>query len=100
MQSDNEQLQSDFHQKADAIYFALMSAFEAEVKGINRRNNEFLFQQQKDTYCKTLKMELENCAALLMRQHPKNSKKDELDQNLQQFIKHYLHVFLQKTRSF
>lgn len=100
MQSDNEQLHVEFHNRANAIFFRLLDNFEASVKGVNRRAEEYLFAEQKDKYITILKQQLETCAGELMLEHPHNKKQRELDQNLQHFIQQYLHQFVQKTRDF
>jgi hypothetical protein len=100
MQSDNEQLHVEFHNRANAIFFRLLSSFEAAVKEINRRQEEHKFEQQKQTHISTLKQQLEGCAGDLLAEHPQNRKQKDLNQNLQHFITQYLHEFVQKTRAF
>jgi hypothetical protein len=99
MRSDTERIQVDFHNSADALYFSLLRAFEADVKGINRKTQEYLFQQKKATYCNTFKKQLENRAEQLIEKHGQNQTAENPDQSLQYSIKQYLHLFVQKTRT-
>jgi ABC-type Fe3+-citrate transport system substrate-binding protein len=100
MQSDNEQLHVEFHNRANAIFFRLLNSFEAAVKDINRKKEERKFMQQKETHINALKQQLESCAGELIIEHPQNRSQRELNQNLQHFITQYLHQFVQKIRTF
>lgn len=99
MQRDNEELYVEFHNRANNTFHRLLKTFELAVQEINRQTEEYKFQQVKDTYINTLKQQLEDCAARVMEQHQQNRNRTELSQNLQQFIKQYLHLFVQKTRT-
>lgn len=99
MENDNEKIQIEFHNNAGAIFFDLLKNFEATANGLNRQTEEYKFQQLKEAYIHSMKQQLENCATLLMQQHRHNRKVNELSQKLQQHIKQYLHLFVQKTRA-
>ena len=95
MQTDNERLYVQFHDKANSIFFAQLNNFELAVKTINRKTEEYKFQLVGETYVHMLKQQLEEAAIRIMQEHPHNRKEKELSQNLQEFIRQYLHRFVQ-----
>lgn len=97
--NDNEHIHIEFHNKAREIFFSIVQAFESSVKKVNRRKEEYEFQQLKNKYANTLKQELEACAQELMKQHQHAREMNELNLGLQRFIHDYLHLFIQKSRS-
>src|SRR5690349_21598068 len=99
MSNDSDHIHVEFHNKAKAIFFSLLASFDSSVKEINRRKHEYQFQELKKKYVNTLKQQLESCAMLLIEKHRHQKKSNELNQSLQSFIKDYLHLFVQKTRS-
>ena len=99
MNNDNEHIHVEFHNKARTIFFSLLRDFESSVENLNRRKQEYQFQELKNKYINTLKHQLESCATVLFEKHCNLKKSNELNQNLQSFIKDYLHLFVQKTRS-
>jgi hypothetical protein len=99
MTDDNEQIQVEFHRKANAIFFDLLKNFELAVQGLDRQTEEYKFQQVKEAYNHSLKQQLENCATQLMQEHRQNRQGKDLSQNLQHHIMEYMHLFVQKTRT-
>ena len=99
MNNDNEHIHVEFHDKARAIFFSLLKDFESSVENLIRKKQEYQFQELKNKYVNTLKRQLESCATVLFEKHRHLKKSNELNQNLQSFIKDYLHLFVQKTRS-
>lgn len=99
MYMDNEQIHVEFHNKARDIFFSLLRNFELSAKKLNRKEQEYQFQELKNKYVHTLKQQLESCASSLISEHRKSGQLQELNQSLQYFIKDYLHRFVQKTRS-
>jgi hypothetical protein len=98
MQSDNEQIQIEFHNRANAIFFIRLEEFDLAVRSLDRQSREFRFQEIKDTHIRRLKQQLEDCALTLMREYRHNRHEGELSQNLQHYIGQYLYFFMQKTR--
>lgn len=98
MKDDNEQIQVQFHSKANPVFFSQLTSFDQAVKDLDRQLEEYRFQQIKDAHIHSLKQELETCALQLLQQHTANEKGRELSQNLQHHIQQYLHLFVQKTR--
>lgn len=98
MQTDNEQIQVEFHNSANEIFFAMLTNFELAVKDINRQTEEFKFQHVKEAHIHSLKQQLENRALLLMQEHRQSQKEENLSQHLQHCIGQYLHLFVQKVR--
>lgn len=99
MENDNENIHVEFHNKAKNIFFSLLKDFELSAKKLNRREQEFQFQELKNKYINTLKQELESCAKILIAKNQHHKQLAELNQSLQYFIKDYLHLFVQKTKS-
>lgn len=99
MNNDNEHIHVEFHNKARAIFFSLLKDFEASVENLNRKKQEYQFHELKNKYVNSLKHQLESCATVLIEKHQHLRKSNELNQRLQSFIKDYLHLFVQKTRS-
>lgn len=99
MNGDNEHIHIEFHSKANAIFFSLLKSFELSAKKINRKNQEYQFQELKNKYINTLKLDLESCALFLIAKQQQSRQVNELNQSLQRLIKEYLHSFLQKTKS-
>jgi hypothetical protein len=98
MESDNEQVHVAFHNMANDIFFQQVDSFNTTVKDVSRKEEEYRFQQAKEEHINTLKQKLETCASALLQKHRHNRQGQLLDQNLQLFIKQYLHLFVQKTR--
>lgn len=95
---NNEHIHVEFHNRAKEIFFSLLKNFESSSKNMDRRRDENQFQELKNKYINTLKQELETHARSLIEQHQHDKKLNDLNNNLQYFIKDYLHLFLQKTR--
>ncbi len=98
MHCDNEQIQIEFHNRANAIFFIQLDEFDRAVRQMDRKTREYEFQRVKETHVHTLKQQLENCALALMRAHRNNRNEGELSQNLQHYIGQYLYFFTQKAR--
>ena len=98
MSNDNQYIQVEFHNKARDIFFSLLKNFELAAKKLDRKKQEFQFNELKNQHINTLKQELESCASFLLAKNQNKKEAKELNQNLQYFIKDYLHLFVQKTR--
>lgn len=99
MQSDNEHIYIEFHDKAREIYYNLYNSFEFSMLSLDRKTEEFKFGELKNRYIHSLKQQLENAAIVLLQKHQHYKQLNDLDQNFQEFIKHYLHLFLQKIKT-
>ena len=96
MQTDSEHIYVEFHERARTIFYNLFDGFEFSARSLNRENEEFKFRELRNTYINSLKQQLENTALSLLQKHQHYKQSNELDQSLQQFIKQYLHLFVQK----
>ena len=97
MNSDNTGIYIEFHNEANHSFFSLEKAFLAAIENLNREQEEFRFQQLKKDYVNQLKHELEISAQELMKrkgQHPATGHE------LNDFIKEYLHRFVQKINAY
>lgn len=98
MSNDIEHINIEFHNRAKGIYFSLYHAFQTAAAAVNRKQNEYHFQELKEQYVKTLKQQLEMVAEEMIAGHQHHRQIQEIDQGLNTLIKEYLHLFLQKIR--
>ena len=96
MSNVNEQMQIEFHERAAAVFFTVYHAFEAATSGLDRTGEEYKFQQVKKQFALTLQAELGKIARDVLTKHQGEKRVSETDQTLHQFIKDYLHRFVQK----
>lgn len=96
MNTDKEQIQVEFHNKATVLFFSVCRAFEEAVSNVSRRNEEYRFQQLKIQYAVTLEKELQVIAKDVLVKYRKEKQMKEIGPLLHQFIKDYLHRFVQK----
>lgn len=92
---NDENIQVAFHNKATAAVFSFYQAFQREVSEMSRRTNEYHFQQLKKKYVSSLELELQNIAQDILTRHTDAQSRTN-SQPLHQFIKDYLHRFVQK----
>ena len=97
MSSNNASIYIDFHNQANQSFFALEKDFLAATEKINRDKEEFLFQQLKKDYVNELKHQLEMSAQELMK---RNGLTKTTGQEFTDFIKEYLHRFVQKINAY
>jgi glutamyl-tRNA reductase len=100
MNNDSGQMQVDFHNKAKEKFFSVYSAFENAISNLNRKKEEYRFQQTKKQYAAILEQELQAIAKNVLFRHMEKQQSGELDQLFHQFIKDYLHRFVQKINAF
>ncbi|HEY0356267.1 MAG TPA: hypothetical protein VGC29_08690 [Flavisolibacter sp.] len=98
MIQDNEQVNVEFHNQAKEIFLSILNEFRQSVSSTSRTHNEYLFQQLKEQHVKTFKQRLEMIANQLIRKHQHSHELNRLNQNFGQFIKDYLHQFVQETK--
>lgn len=96
MGNGNEQMQVEFHDKANAMFFSVYQNFASATHGMSRRNEEYKFQQLKKQYATTLEQELEAVANDVLLKHRNEKQLNEMNQMFRQFIRNYLHRFVQK----
>ncbi|HWI92968.1 MAG TPA: hypothetical protein VNT20_16940 [Flavisolibacter sp.] len=97
MGNEKEQMQVEFHNKANATFFSIYRAFEQSVSSISRRREEFKFQQLKKQYAVTMEQELQRTAKEILARFKNEKQLDEMEQIFSRFIKEYLHRFIQKV---
>ena len=96
MSNGNEQMQIEFHNKASLIFSSVYQGFEMAVGNVSRRNEEYKFQQLKKQFAGTLEGELDKVATDLLKRYKNEKQVNEMDQMFHQFIRDYLHRFIQK----
>ena len=96
MSNGNEQMQIEFHNKASALFFSVYQGFEIAVANVSRRNEEYKFQQLKRQFAGTLEGELEKVAKDVLKKYKNEQQVNDIAQMFHQFIRDYLHRFIQK----
>lgn len=96
MSTNLEHIHVDFHNRANDLFFSLFRQFQAAIEKINRKKEEYFFQQTREQYINTLQQQLELIAKNILQNNQQHKEINQLDQNLQHFIKEYLHRFVQK----
>jgi hypothetical protein len=99
MNNASEQMQVQFHNKANALFFTLYQSFHGATESIDRRTDENRFQQSKRNYVATMKTELELLAGNLLHANKEEMRSTDISRIFQQFIKDYLHRFVQKINA-
>jgi hypothetical protein len=97
MSNDKEQMQVEFHNRANEMLFSIYHAFESSIANVSRRSAEFKFQQLKKQYATTLEQELHAIARGILVRHKDERQLKELDPMFHHFIQEYLHRFIQKV---
>ena len=97
MSNINEEMQVEFHNRATALFFSVYQSFEKAVSAVSRRKEEYKFQQLKKQYAVTLEQELQMTAKNILTKHKNEKQVNEMELPFHQFIKDYLHRFIQKV---
>jgi len=97
MSNCNEQMQVEFHNRANEKLFSVYHAFENSISAISRRSEEFRFQQMKKQYAAALEQELHAIARGILVHYKGEKQIREVDSMFHQFIQDYLHRFVQKV---
>jgi hypothetical protein len=100
MSNDIEEMQVDFHRKATELFFSISRLFENTASKLNRKTNEYRFQELKKQYAITLEQELQTVAKDILAEHKDEKQSREVDLMFHQFIKDYLHRFVQKINAY
>jgi hypothetical protein len=66
------------------------------VANVSRRNEEYKFQRLKKQFAATLEGELDKVAKDVLKKYKNEKQVNEMDQMFHQFIRNYLHRFIQK----
>lgn len=96
MGSNKEQMQVEFHNSANNKFFSIYHSFETAVSSVSRRNEEYKFQQLKKQYAEGMEHELQIIASNILAKFQNEKQVREMDQMFHQFIKDYIHRFIQK----
>jgi len=99
MEKEIEQVKNEFDTNAVKIFFSIYEKFETDVKQLNRRRDENVFQQIQGKYVFTLKNQLENLAKEMLNKHHQLKLIHHLSRTLTDSISFYLHEFIQKSGS-
>ena len=91
------QIQVEFHKKATDRFFSIFHAFEIAVSQINRKSEEFRFQQLKKQYVSSMEVELTDIAENILKDNYGEKQVNDIDQLFHRFIKDYLHRFVLKV---
>jgi len=91
------EMQIEFHDKANSRFVSVYGGFEKAVSNVSRRNEEFRFQQLKKQYATVLEQELQIIAKDILVKYSHAKQVNEMDQIFHHFIKDYLHRFVQKV---
>lgn len=100
MNSRFETLYNQFHSRANEIFQDAGQNFQLATGSINRESEEYRFQQVKMEHVRSLEQNLEQCANALLAGVDPTKSTAEPGQTLQQFIKDYLHRFVQKIGNY
>jgi hypothetical protein len=63
---------------------------------VSRRSEEYKFQQLKRQFAGTLEGELDKVAKDVLKKYKNEKQVNQMDQMFHQFIRDYLHRFIQK----
>ena len=97
MSNSKEQMQVEFHNKANTTFFSVYHSFETSVSKVSRRNEEYKFQQLKKQYVEVMEHELQIVAKNILAKFRNEKQVKEMDQMFHRFIKDYMHRFIQKV---
>lgn len=99
MGNDSNKMQVEFHNRANEKFFVVWQAFENATSNVSRRTEEYRYQQLKKQYTTTLEQELRLVAKEILMQYRNEGRVTLIDPAFQQFIKDYLHRFIQKVNN-
>ena len=90
-------MQVEFNGKATSVFFSVYRGFETAVANVSRRRDEYRFQQLKKQYATTMEQELQEIAKEILVKYRNEKQLSGMDQMFKQFIKDYMHRFIQKV---
>ncbi|PWT95149.1 MAG: hypothetical protein C5B52_18365 [Bacteroidetes bacterium] len=96
MIDDKEKMQVEFHNRSNDKLFAVYQAFQYATSNVSRRTEEVSFQQLKKNYAAALEQELQAIAKEILHRNRNERQIREVGILFNQFIRDYLHRFIQK----
>jgi len=99
MDNDFEQVTAEFNTKAQRLFFLSYERFRYSTKGLDRKKDENVFQQQLGKYMYTLKLQLEGIASELLQKNKTLKDIDKFSRVLIDKINSYLSEFTQKSKA-
>ena len=99
MNSCIDQMRVEFHNTANSDFFSIYKAFEKAAGGLNRDKDEYRFQEIKKQYALLLEERLRSAANHILGKYASEKQSREIGQLFNQFIKEYLHRFVQKVNA-
>lgn len=88
-----------FHNRARAVFFSLYNEFQVAVAGINRQQDENVFQQQQGKYVRQLEFRLQMIASEVTAQRQHQGVSKDSHQQFDGLVAEYLKEFQQKIKS-
>jgi predicted NodU family carbamoyl transferase len=99
MEGNVEHLSVGFHDRARTLLFSHFEGFKASIERVDRRKEEYTFQQQREYYANNLQQQLQQVAQAILHKNQSCRNIGQLSQNLHQFIADYIHQFVMKTNA-
>jgi hypothetical protein len=99
MEQEGRNIHVEFHDRAQRIFFDLLGEFEFSSRKLDRKKEEFRFNELKDRYVHALTDQLKALARTLIENNRNHRQIGQLEQVFQQLIKDYLHQFVLKSRA-
>ncbi|HEX4852495.1 MAG TPA: hypothetical protein VFV08_16885 [Puia sp.] len=96
MTNGKQQIQVEFHNRSNDKLFEVYQAFQYATSNLSRRTEELNFQQLKKRYAATLEQELRAIAKEILDRYGDEKQIKEVSLLFHQFIRDYLHRFIQK----
>ena len=100
MSSSADNIQATFHAKASELFFLYYNDFEKDSSVVNRREEEYHFQQLKKKYVTSLDHQLQLLAQSILNKNKEEKQLGNISQLFHQAIQDYLHRFVQKINAF
>ena len=100
MDKDLEQINIAFHDRAHKLFFHYTKEFETAAASMDRKRDEYAYQQTREKYIRTLRQQLDTVAKDLLSAHRTHKQLNQIDQNLRYFINDYVHQFMKKIDEF
>jgi hypothetical protein len=99
MDTGNQQMQVHFHDMATAAFFSRYDAFAKASSLINRKLNEYQFQELKQQYVHSLEQDLKLGAGAILQKAAASGQLQEMNSLFHRLMMDYLHRFVQKINN-
>ena len=99
MAKDLEELDREFNRWANEAFHSLYTRLENNLRDIDRRRDENVFQHTCAKYAETLKAELETIALTMIEKNQNMRELNLLRRNLTNKIREFLWEFTQKSQA-